>query len=459
MGTYKANKNNVDNQDIPEKSEKEKKQESTEKAVDLAAETALDVYTGGKFSELKGKAEKVPIVGNAVNKTWDKSVKRISKVSSKTPIGDIAKQADDAGITDAAKDVKGIMNMKNGQPATSTGGSSNASSGLTNLFNKNSSNNDIMGSLFQKMPTSLKIKLILGLSVVFLFSLICIAVFANDDIKNLSLTNNTNLTSKSGGLTLSHINSRIVYLDLDNLVINNNIENPIYVINIIDGFSLEEINNLINNFITTNSIEDYFVTNSSSSINDNDLYSLYDNRFIIGNDISQSIINSGLVKSVGVGEAATINLSDRISWLFPEGLPKSKSEMDPYLTTINVEVSDINGNISTKSLTLHKNIASEVEAIFSEMAALKFPIKDAYAYSWREMASNKNNRSHHSYGVAIDINADSNPAVYWGYSPNKNDPYYINQTIVEIWKSHGFYWGGDWSENYYDPMHFTYTNH
>ena len=342
-------------------------------------------------------------------------------------------------VSQGAKVVKGIDKITGGKASKTISKAGNKAVKRTKLKLK------IMISLW-----------IIGFSMIFL---IFFVVFADQNEINMGLTNNTSMSSKSGGLSISQINSRIVYIDIDNLVTNDNVENAIYVINIIDGFSLEEINNLINTFITTNSIEDYFITNSSISINDSDLYSLFDNRLIDKNNVPQSIINSGLVKSVGVGEAATINLSDRMSWLFPLGIPNSRSEMENYLTTISVEVSDQSGNISTKTLTLHKQIASEVEAIFSEMAAIKFPIKDAYAYSWRGMASNAKNRSHHSYGVAIDINANSNPAVYWGYSPNKSDPYYINQTVVEIWKKHGFYWGGDWSKNYYDPMHFTYTNH
>ena len=36
------------------------------------------------------------------------------------------------------------------------------------------------------------------------------------------------------------------------------------------------------------------------------------------------------------------------------------------------------------------------------------------------------------------------------------DKFYNNEKVVAIWKKHGFYWGGDWS-NRTDPMHFTYT--
>ena len=163
---------------------------------------------------------------------------------------------------------------------------------------------------------------------------------------------------------------------------------------------------------------------------------------------------------VPAGEAVQVPLNDRMKWLFPNGIPKNESEMKAYLTQVTVPITDVNGNVSNKSLTVHKKLANEVLAIYQEMASIKFPVKsDTYGYTWRYMASGTGSLSHHSYGVAIDINPDDNPAAYWGYKPNPNSPYYINDTVVSIWKRHGFYWGGDWSPSYYDPMHFSYTNH
>ena len=51
--------------------------------------------------------------------------------------------------------------------------------------------------------------------------------------------------------------------------------------------------------------------------------------------------------------------------------------------------------------------------------------------------------SFHTYGTAIDLNAATN---YRGI------PGDMNRSVVAIFKSWGFAWGGDW--NYTDPMHF-----
>jgi hypothetical protein len=159
------------------------------------------------------------------------------------------------------------------------------------------------------------------------------------------------------------------------------------------------------------------------------------------------------------GEAANISLDQRMSWLFPNGVPTSESAIQPFLVTISVPINDASGNKTTRSLTVHRALQQEIMEIFVEMQREGFKINQLACYGYRKMASGTGSLSHHSYGVAIDINWDANPAVYWGAKPDPSSQYYINSRIVQIWKKHGFYWGGDWSASYYDPMHFTYTNH
>lgn len=182
-----------------------------------------------------------------------------------------------------------------------------------------------------------------------------------------------------------------------------------------------------------------------------------------GDGICPSGVND-VTNTIGanVGEAAKIPLDERMNWLFPNGVPESESEMQSYLTNIEVPIINESGNQSTLTLTVHKKLAKEIEAIFTEMTKVKnFKIKpDTYGYEWRTMASGTGSMSHHSYGSAIDINPDDNPAAYTegNYNPGGN-PYSVTDEIVKIWKDHGFYWGGDWSSSYVDYMHFTYANH
>lgn len=224
MGTYKAKKNSQELDDEP-KSYEDQKRESTEKAVDLAGEVALDYFTGGQGSKIKNMAENVPIVGNTVKNTWDGAVKKVSKTVSKTPAGDMLKKADDAGVTDMARTAKDAMSMKGGGgslPSNNNGteslkNTSNKSKGLSNLNagtkSKVNNNQKMFGDFKFELPLVLKIKIIITLSCIFLLFMMIIAVFANDDIKNLSLTNNSEMTPKGGRkLTQAEIENRLVYV-------------------------------------------------------------------------------------------------------------------------------------------------------------------------------------------------------------------------------------------------------
>lgn len=157
-----------------------------------------------------------------------------------------------------------------------------------------------------------------------------------------------------------------------------------------------------------------------------------------------------------------IALKDRMNWLFPDRMPTSAEEMKTYLTQVEVPIYTKKKKKSTMMLTVHRKVAAEIKAAFEDMVKIKFPIDPTCTagYSWRPMASNSNNLSYHSYGCVVDINWTHNGATYtsWPYKP-KTDKLAVNQKVVAIWKKHGFYWGGDWSGKYFDPMHFTYVNH
>ena len=60
-------------------------------------------------------------------------------------------------------------------------------------------------------------------------------------------------------------------------------------------------------------------------------------------------------------------------------------------------------------------------------------------------------RSVHSYGVAIDINPNTNPFCPAGQACNRDIP----ERVIAIFKNHGFAWGGDWSRGK-DYMHFEW---
>lgn len=178
-------------------------------------------------------------------------------------------------------------------------------------------------------------------------------------------------------------------------------------------------------------------------------------------EILQPAEYSAVRNDIAVGAAGTTDSDERMAWLFPDGIPENPEEMEKYLIWIKVPCKTETG-MKDAWIQVHTKLAEDVTEIYREMAELEgyyvLP-EETYGYDWRLMASGTGSLSHHSYGAAIDVNTTANPAVYWEKSPDVESIYYNNPKVVAIWKAHGFYWGGDWSEDFYDPMHFSYTDH
>lgn len=95
----------------------------------------------------------------------------------------------------------------------------------------------------------------------------------------------------------------------------------------------------------------------------------------------------------------------------------------------------------------HKKVANKFQKVFIDIAKnnLAKEIK-TFDGCWHVRWKRKSKTwSTHSWGIAIDLNAFENRM---GTKGN------IHPRIVEIFKEHGFTWGGDWEHP--DPMHFQY---
>lgn len=155
-------------------------------------------------------------------------------------------------------------------------------------------------------------------------------------------------------------------------------------------------------------------------------------------------------------EKLDVDKEARIKFLFPEWLPKTQEEMESkYLTTITVPILDGEWNTKEKELQVHKKLANSYIAVFKELVSnwVKVDGSVTWAYCRRKMRK-WSKMSEHSYWTAIDINWSYNWGVYGKTDPNSI--YYNNQTTVEIFKKYWFAWWWDRSNNYDDPMHFTY---
>ena len=137
----------------------------------------------------------------------------------------------------------------------------------------------------------------------------------------------------------------------------------------------------------------------------------------------------------------------------------------------------------TKTFAVNSKIASVFEHIFEDI--YKHPsqpvinIGDKGMGTWVLRGKNhkdSNTMSSHSLGVAIDINPSTGsfyvngkwygnaygqnkmPSSMWSQLPEVQKKYHVlydGCPIVEIFKSYGFYWGGDWTSGT-DAMHLSY---
>jgi hypothetical protein len=111
-------------------------------------------------------------------------------------------------------------------------------------------------------------------------------------------------------------------------------------------------------------------------------------------------------------------------------------------------------NGSIQAIDLNRGIAQSEHEIFGEIEAQNIARGYAYklhfdgAFVPRRMSTGSGSLSNHAFGIATDLNADTNQM----YGSSSDMPSWI----IKIFKSHGFVWGGDW-DGYRDPMHFEFN--
>lgn len=106
---------------------------------------------------------------------------------------------------------------------------------------------------------------------------------------------------------------------------------------------------------------------------------------------------------------------------------------------------------NARAIRCHQLIAPLVEVVFHQIAArsLESAVKTyggGYVYRAKR---NGVKPSTHAWGIAIDLNPNTNPMG----TPGDMDP-----RLVALFEGHGFTWGGRWSGRDKDPMHFQYCS-
>ncbi len=109
-------------------------------------------------------------------------------------------------------------------------------------------------------------------------------------------------------------------------------------------------------------------------------------------------------------------------------------------------ITDCHGHV-IREIPCHKLIAHQLERVLDDLRRDHLShLINTFDGCWvpRHMRWNpKRALSHHSWGIAVDINARRFP---YG-SPDRQD-----MRLINAFRRHGWEWGGDWSTP--DPMHF-----
>ena len=110
-----------------------------------------------------------------------------------------------------------------------------------------------------------------------------------------------------------------------------------------------------------------------------------------------------------------------------------------------------NPNVKVSKITCHRLLVETFEQVFAEI--VRQGLSDSVVtfggcFNFRqEKASVK--LSTHAWGIAIDLNPESNA---------QGTPGNMDHGVVEIFDNAGFEWGGNWPEPRTDAMHFQFCS-
>jgi hypothetical protein len=104
---------------------------------------------------------------------------------------------------------------------------------------------------------------------------------------------------------------------------------------------------------------------------------------------------------------------------------------------------------SVTQMTCHKRIAPVFAMVFGEIEKRGLQAKiESFGGCFSFRPQRRSTKlSTHAWGIAIDLNTDDNAQ---GSTGN------MDAGLVEIFRSAGFEWGGEWVGSACDPMHFQF---
>jgi hypothetical protein len=112
-------------------------------------------------------------------------------------------------------------------------------------------------------------------------------------------------------------------------------------------------------------------------------------------------------------------------------------------------------------VTNHRGVDCQLRAIVDRLQGASDEVRAAFrapggGFNWRRI-SGTDRLSAHSYGIAVDLNADLGGYWRWSGAAEGQVGAYENRIppdVINAFEAYGFIWGGKW--HHFDGMHFEY---
>ena len=137
------------------------------------------------------------------------------------------------------------------------------------------------------------------------------------------------------------------------------------------------------------------------------------------------------------------------------GIGPSEAQMVDWFGGIGDPSHEANVNFAGRNIQVNKLVAGTVGQIGSAVGSAYPGYVDSSTGGFRTSIGASTSHipySMHQLGLAIDVNPDTNP--YLGNSGSILQ----HRKIIDIFKQHGWFWGGNWGPGGRDQMHFQLEN-
>jgi len=120
---------------------------------------------------------------------------------------------------------------------------------------------------------------------------------------------------------------------------------------------------------------------------------------------------------------------------------------------------NLTGVFGGKNVYIHESLHPSINRISNRWEDIggqaAYPINTIGGYNCRWLTGQTDTLSNHAYGLALDVNSNTNPYIENLSSIGSRSDYTdMPEWFVQLWRDEGYGWGGDWQSKK-DAMHFS----